>query len=55
MNDRAGGVVLPPWVEADPGTSMAVSAGAGSGKTTSLVARVAALVATPGVEPVSSQ
>jgi ATP-dependent helicase/nuclease subunit A len=43
--------VLPPWVEANPERSMAVSAGAGSGKTTSLVARVAALVAMPGVEP----
>ncbi len=42
-------IVLPPWVESDPGSSMAVSAGAGSGKTTSLVGRVAALVATPGV------
>ena len=30
---------------------MAVSAGAGSGKTTSLVARVAALMAMPGVQP----
>jgi ATP-dependent helicase/nuclease subunit A len=44
-------IVLPPWVEADPAASMAVSAGAGSGKTTSLVGRVAALVATPGVLP----
>jgi ATP-dependent helicase/nuclease subunit A len=44
-------VVLPPWVEANPDRSMAVSAGAGSGKTTSLVARVAALVAMPGVDP----
>jgi superfamily I DNA/RNA helicase len=47
----AGRIVLPPWVEADPGLSMAVSAGAGSGKTTSLVGRVAALVASPGVQP----
>jgi ATP-dependent exoDNAse (exonuclease V) beta subunit len=47
----AGRIVLPPWVEEDPGTSMAVSAGAGSGKTTSLVGRVAALVAMPGVQP----
>jgi ATP-dependent helicase/nuclease subunit A len=44
------GIELPPWVEADPGASMAVSAGAGSGKTTSLVGRVAALLGTPGVE-----
>ena len=44
-------IVLPPWVDADPAGSLAVSAGAGSGKTTSLVARVAALVATPGVQP----
>ena len=43
--------MLPPWVDADPAGSLAVSAGAGSGKTTSLVARVAALVATPGVQP----
>ena len=42
-------IVLPPWVETDPGASLAVSAGAGSGKTTSLVGRVAALLATPGV------
>jgi ATP-dependent exoDNAse (exonuclease V) beta subunit len=47
--DRSPLIVLPPWVESDPGSSMAVSAGAGSGKTTSLVGRVAALVATPGV------
>ncbi|MEY2400812.1 MAG: CRISPR-associated exonuclease Cas4, partial [Ilumatobacteraceae bacterium] len=44
-------IVLPPWVVADPTRSMAVSAGAGSGKTTSLVARVAALVAMPDVQP----
>ena len=44
-------IVLPPWVAADPSGSLAVSAGAGSGKTTSLVARVAALVAMPGVQP----
>ncbi|MEP7202702.1 MAG: UvrD-helicase domain-containing protein [Ilumatobacteraceae bacterium] len=43
-------IVLPPWVDADPMQSMAVSAGAGSGKTTSLVARVAALVEMPGVQ-----
>ena len=51
MSAPASRIVLPPWVEADPGRSMAVSAGAGSGKTTSLVARVAALVGMPGVEP----
>lgn len=51
MNSHAGTIVLPPWVETDPWTSMAVSAGAGSGKTTSLVARVAALVAMPEVQP----
>ncbi len=50
MSVEVSGVVLPPWVETDPGTSMAVSAGAGSGKTTSLVGRVAALVGTPGVQ-----
>jgi superfamily I DNA/RNA helicase len=44
-------IVLPAWVAVDPASSMAVSAGAGSGKTTSLVGRVAALVATPGVQP----
>jgi ATP-dependent helicase/nuclease subunit A len=44
-------IVLPPWVEAEPDRSMAVSAGAGSGKTTSLVARVAALMAMPDVLP----
>ncbi len=48
-DDQINSVVLPPWVESDPRRSMAVSAGAGSGKTTSLVGRVAALVATPGV------
>ncbi|MEY2445340.1 MAG: hypothetical protein QOE00_1920, partial [Ilumatobacteraceae bacterium] len=41
---------LPPWVEAAPTESLAVSAGAGSGKTTSLVGRVAALINTPGVQ-----
>ncbi|MEP7111700.1 MAG: UvrD-helicase domain-containing protein [Ilumatobacteraceae bacterium] len=51
MSATAGRIVLPPWVEADPGSSMAVSAGAGSGKTTSLVARVAALVGMDGVQP----
>ena len=44
-------VVVPPWVHTDPDKSMAVSAGAGSGKTTSLVARVAALMEMPGVQP----
>jgi ATP-dependent helicase/nuclease subunit A len=44
-------IVLPPWVSADPAGSLAVSAGAGSGKTTSLVGRVAALVAMPDVQP----
>ena len=44
-------IVLPPWVTAAPDQPMAVSAGAGSGKTTSLVARVAALMAMPGVQP----
>ena len=44
-------IVLPPWVQATPDRSMAVSAGAGSGKTTSLVARVATLMAMPGVQP----
>jgi ATP-dependent helicase/nuclease subunit A len=44
-------MILPDWVSDDPAGSMAVSAGAGSGKTTSLVGRVAALVATPGVQP----
>ena len=48
-DDPSPSIMLPPWVESDPGASMAVSAGAGSGKTTSLVGRVAALVATPGV------
>ncbi|MEY2401154.1 MAG: ATP-dependent helicase/nuclease subunit, partial [Ilumatobacteraceae bacterium] len=43
--------VLPPGVHTDPDKSMAVSAGAGSGKTTSLVARVAALMGMPGVQP----
>ena len=42
-------IELPPWVEVDPGQSLAVSAGAGSGKTTSLVGRVAALLRQPGV------
>ena len=48
---RSTPIVLPPWVNADPDRSMAVSAGAGSGKTTSLVARVAALMEMPGVQP----
>ncbi len=37
MSSAGDDIVLPPWVEADPQCSMAVSAGAGSGKTTSLV------------------
>ena len=49
-NERAEVIELPPWVEADPEESLAVSAGAGSGKTTSLVGRVAALVSRPGVQ-----
>jgi superfamily I DNA/RNA helicase len=44
-------VVLPDWVMSDPAASLTVSAGAGSGKTTSLVARVAALIETVGVPP----
>jgi ATP-dependent helicase/nuclease subunit A len=44
-------IVLPEWVESQPAASMAVSAGAGSGKTTSLVARVAALMGIPEVHP----
>jgi ATP-dependent helicase/nuclease subunit A len=44
-------IVLPSWVTEDPAASMAVSAGAGSGKTTSLVGRVAALLAEPDVQP----
>ncbi|MGZ4739331.1 MAG: UvrD-helicase domain-containing protein, partial [Ilumatobacteraceae bacterium] len=48
--EQADVIELPPWVEADPEESMAVSAGAGSGKTTSLVGRVAALIARPGVQ-----
>jgi ATP-dependent exoDNAse (exonuclease V) beta subunit len=43
-------IELPAWVEVDPGRSLAVTAGAGSGKTTSLVARVAALVGMPDVQ-----
>jgi ATP-dependent helicase/nuclease subunit A len=50
VGQEVGAIELPPWVEADPGSSLAVSAGAGSGKTTSLVGRVAALVGTPGVQ-----
>jgi ATP-dependent helicase/nuclease subunit A len=42
-------VDLPPWVTTDPQRSLTVSAGAGSGKTTSLVGRVAALLELPGV------
>ena len=48
--ERSEVIELPPWVETDPAESMAVSAGAGSGKTTSLVGRVAALVSRPGVQ-----
>ena len=40
----------PEWVTNHLAESMAVSAGAGSGKTTSLVGRVAALLSQPGVE-----
>ena len=51
MDASVSTIVLPPWVQSDPDRSMAVSAGAGSGKTTSLVARVAALMGIPGVQP----
>ncbi|MBK5330883.1 MAG: UvrD-helicase domain-containing protein [Ilumatobacteraceae bacterium] len=51
MDASVGTIVLPPWVQFDPDRSMAVSAGAGSGKTTSLVARVASLLRMPGVQP----
>lgn len=44
-------IVHPDWVTGRLAESMAVSAGAGSGKTTSLVGRVAALLSQPGVEP----
>ncbi len=43
-------IVHPEWVASHLTDSMAVSAGAGSGKTTSLVGRVAALLSQPGVE-----
>ena len=43
------GPQLPDWVTAEPQRSLTVSAGAGSGKTTSLVGRVAALLRVPGV------
>ncbi|HEY7625779.1 MAG TPA: UvrD-helicase domain-containing protein [Ilumatobacteraceae bacterium] len=43
-------ITLPSWVTTDPQRSLAVSAGAGSGKTTSLVGRVAALLDVPGVD-----
>ena len=43
-------IVHPEWVTSHLSESMAVSAGAGSGKTTSLVGRVAALLSQPGVE-----
>ena len=49
--DSPNHVLLPDWVTADPGGSLSVSAGAGSGKTTSLVGRVAALIETGGVPP----
>src|SRR6476620_7094106 len=51
MDASIGTIALPPWVHAHPERSMAVSAGAGSGKTTSLVARVAALMEMPGADP----
>src|SRR4051794_23975156 len=51
MTTFSSDVVLPDWVTADPGGSLTVSAGAGSGKTTSLVARVAALMETVGAPP----
>src|SRR5258705_12289923 len=51
MDASVSPIVLPPWVRTAPDKSMAVSAGAGSGKTTSLVARVAALMEMPGVQP----
>ena len=50
MESTINPIVLPPWVHTDPDKSMAVSAGAGSGKTTSLVARVAALMGMSGVQ-----
>ena len=43
-------ITHPAWVNGHLTESMAVSAGAGSGKTTSLVGRVAALLSQPGVE-----
>src|SRR3954453_7197 len=51
MTTFSSDVVLPDWVTADPRGSLTVSAGAGSGKTTSLVARVAALMETVGAAP----
>ena len=51
MDASVTAIVLPPWVQSLPDRSMAVSAGAGSGKTTSLVGRVAALMRMPGVQP----
>jgi ATP-dependent helicase/nuclease subunit A len=51
MNASVGTIGLPPWVHTHPDRSMTVSAGAGSGKTTSLVARVAALMEMPGADP----
>src|SRR3954447_14023794 len=51
MTTSPAPIVLPEWVTDDPGGSLTVSAGAGSGKTTSLVARVAALIETAGAPP----
>ena len=51
MDPSVDTITLPRWVQSHPDTSMAVSAGAGSGKTTSLVGRVAALMGMPGVQP----
>jgi ATP-dependent helicase/nuclease subunit A len=45
----SGDIVHPEWVTSHLQVSMAVSAGAGSGKTTSLVGRVAALLRLPEV------
>src|SRR3954453_9532263 len=51
MTASPAALVLPKWVSDDPGGSLTVSAGAGSGKTTSLVARVAALSESVGAPP----
>src|SRR3954467_13610506 len=51
MTTSPAPIVLPEWVTDHPGGSLTVSAGAGSGKTTSLVARVAALIETAGAPP----